>query len=50
VRSAAHFEVDREAAQRLLGDVARMLPGYLVPRLAEEIAGAAAKVTYAPQL
>lgn len=43
VRGAAHFEVDEAAARRLMREVAARLPGYLVPKLARETAGAAAK-------
>ncbi len=50
VNGAAHFDVDLERAGQLLGEVARLLPGYLVPRLAREVPGASAKLTFAPQL
>jgi len=43
VQGAAHFEVDTERAQRLMGEVAAQLPGYLVPRLARETANDPAK-------
>ncbi|MDD9868350.1 MAG: EF-P beta-lysylation protein EpmB [Gammaproteobacteria bacterium] len=43
VRGAAHFEVDEAAARRLMREVAARLPGYLVPKLARETPGAAAK-------
>jgi len=43
VQGAAHFEVDTERAQRLMGEVAARLPGYLVPRLARETANDPAK-------
>ncbi len=48
VRGAAHFEVGEERARRLLGRAATRLPGYLVPRLVREVAGAPAKVPLAP--
>jgi KamA family protein len=48
VRGAAHFEVPEERARLIAGQLAGRLPGYLVPRLAREIPGAAAKVTLAP--
>lgn len=43
VRGAAHFEVDESVAIELMGHVSSRLPGYLVPRLAREVPGAAAK-------
>ncbi|MFL6605920.1 MAG: EF-P beta-lysylation protein EpmB [Steroidobacteraceae bacterium] len=50
VRGAAHFDVPEERARLIAGQLAARLPGYLVPRLAREIAGAPAKVTLAPTL
>jgi len=44
VRGAAHFAVPDARAQSLAGQLAARLPGYLVPRLVREVAGAAAKV------
>jgi EF-P beta-lysylation protein EpmB len=49
VRGAAHFEVAEERARLIAGELAARLPGYLVPRLAREIAGAPAKVTLSPK-
>jgi EF-P beta-lysylation protein EpmB len=43
VAGSAHFEVDEARARILIGRVAGRLPGYLVPRLARENAGDAAK-------
>lgn len=43
VVGAAHFEVDDEAAARLMRTITARLPGYLVPRLVKEEPGAAAK-------
>jgi len=43
VQGAAHFEVDLEAAQGLARELAGRVPGYLMPRLAREDAGAASK-------
>jgi len=43
VRGAAHFEVPEETARRLIVALQRRLPGYLVPRLVREIAGAPGK-------
>jgi EF-P beta-lysylation protein EpmB len=45
VRGAAHFEVPDATAQRIAGELAARLPGYLVPRLVREVHGAPAKVT-----
>ncbi|MDO8705553.1 MAG: EF-P beta-lysylation protein EpmB [Sulfuricaulis sp.] len=44
VQGAAHFEVPEAAARRLVAELNRRLPGYLVPRLVREIAGAPGKV------
>ena len=44
VRGAAHFAVADERARALAGQLAARLPGYLVPRLVREVAGAPAKV------
>jgi L-lysine 2,3-aminomutase len=43
VDGAAHFEVDDERARALHSGLQGRLPGYLVPRLVREIAGAPAK-------
>lgn len=50
VRGVAHFEVDEARARLIAGDLAASLPGYLVPRLVREQAGAPAKVPIPPQL
>ena len=50
VAGAAHFEVDEAAGRRLVDALARRLPGYLVPRLAREEPGAAAKTVLAAGL
>lgn len=47
VRGAAHFEVDAARARALMAGLAARLPGYLVPRLAREVPGAAAKTVLA---
>jgi len=44
VAGAAHFEVDDAEARALVDGLAARLPGYLVPRLVREVAGAASKV------
>lgn len=48
VRGAAHFDVPERAARRLLGEISAQLPGYLVPRLVREVAGARSKIAIAP--
>jgi L-lysine 2,3-aminomutase len=50
VRGAQHFAVPERRARRIAGELAARLPGYLVPRLAREEAGAPAKVVLAPSL
>jgi len=48
VAGAAHFDVDDQAAQRLVGELQSELPGYLVPRLAREIPGRPSKTLLLP--
>lgn len=48
VRGAAHFDVPEASARIIAGQLAALMPGYLVPRLAREIYGAPAKVTLSP--
>ncbi len=43
VRGAAHFEVSEILARGLMTELARTLPGYLLPRLVREILNRAAK-------
>jgi EF-P beta-lysylation protein EpmB len=43
VQGAAHFDVDEAEAARLMAEVHRRLPGFLVPRLVRERRGASAK-------
>lgn len=43
VNGAAHFDVPEDRARALLAELARRLPGYLVPRLVREIPGQPAK-------
>ncbi|HWU68455.1 MAG TPA: EF-P beta-lysylation protein EpmB [Stenotrophobium sp.] len=47
VQGAAHFEVQEEAASMLMREISSQLPGYLLPRLVREIAGAPAKTQVA---
>ncbi len=44
VQGAAHFEVEEGRARQLMADLAARLPGYLVPRLVREVAGAPSKL------
>lgn len=44
VRGAAHFEVGEDQARELMHGLRARLPGYLVPRLVREVAGAASKM------
>jgi EF-P beta-lysylation protein EpmB len=44
VAGAAHFEVDDSTARALHAGLRDRLPGYLVPRLVREVAGAAGKL------
>ncbi|HAJ91849.1 MAG TPA: EF-P beta-lysylation protein EpmB [Gammaproteobacteria bacterium] len=39
VQGAAHFDVDTATARKLIAEVSACLPGYLVPRLVQEIPG-----------
>jgi EF-P beta-lysylation protein EpmB len=43
VHGAAHFDVPEVRARMLMDELAARLPGYLVPKLAREVAGASAK-------
>ncbi len=45
VKGAAHFDVDRDQAIKIMNQVRDRLPGYLVPKLVWEKAGAAAKLS-----
>lgn len=44
VAGAAHFEVSADRARALHREISAILPGYLVPKLVQEIAGAPAKL------
>jgi len=48
VQGTAHFEVDEARARALAAQLASTLPGYLVPRLVREMAGAPAKLPLTP--
>lgn len=45
VAGAAHFEVPVEEGQQIVAELQSRLPGYLVPRYVQEIAGATSKTT-----
>jgi L-lysine 2,3-aminomutase len=49
VSGAAHFAIPDARAQEIAGELAAILPGYLVPRLVREIEGAPAKVLLPPR-
>jgi L-lysine 2,3-aminomutase len=49
VRGAGHFAVPAARARQIAAELAARLPGYLVPRLVREVAGAPAKVVLAPR-
>lgn len=44
VQGAAHFDVCEKRAQGLMTEMSARLPGYMVPKLVREVAGAHAKV------
>ena len=44
VTGPAHFDVSADSATRLLSQLSASLPGYLVPRLVKEVAGATSKI------
>jgi EF-P beta-lysylation protein EpmB len=43
VKGSAHFDVDEQTARRIVLEMMQKLPGYLVPRLVREEAGATSK-------
>lgn len=43
VEGAAHFEVSEQEGKALIRTISARLPGYLIPKLAREVAGAPAK-------
>ena len=47
IRGSAHFEVPEERGIELIDQIARKLPGFLVPKLARELPGEEAKVVIA---
>ena len=48
VQGAAHFDVPESRARILLAEMTDRLPGYMVPKLVREIAGAGSKVGLQP--
>ena len=45
VHGSAHFEVDKKIALSLIEQLRCSLPGYLIPRLVEEVSGKRSKQT-----
>ena len=43
VDGAAHFDVDKESARNLMREISKHLPGYLVPKLVNELLGEPSK-------
>lgn len=43
VDGAAHFDVDESTANHLISEIKKQLPGFLVPKLAREVAGMLSK-------
>jgi EF-P beta-lysylation protein EpmB len=50
VRGVAHFEVGEDQARQIALQLASRLPGYLVPKLVREVAGAPAKMPLLPRM
>ena len=48
VQGAAHFDVPEHRARHLLAEMTNRLPGYMVPKLVREIAGAGSKTGLPP--
>jgi EF-P beta-lysylation protein EpmB len=48
VAGAGHFDVPEDTARNLVGELASIRPGYLVPKLAVEVPGASSKRELAP--
>jgi len=46
VQGAAHFLIEDQEAAQIYKELASLLPGFLLPKLAREISGEAAKTTY----
>jgi EF-P beta-lysylation protein EpmB len=49
VTGSAHFDLPDARAQEIAGALAARMPGYLVPRLVREVAGAPAKLSLSPR-
>lgn len=45
VQGAAHFDVPESTARQMHAEVVARLPGYMVPKLVREVAGASAKIS-----
>ncbi|MDG2047027.1 MAG: EF-P beta-lysylation protein EpmB [Halioglobus sp.] len=50
VQGAAHFDVTETHALQIMEEVAARLPGYMVPKLVREVAGADAKIIVNPSI
>ncbi len=48
VNGAAHFSISDARAKYIMGEVAGLLPGYLVPKLVRELANKKAKTLMLP--
>lgn len=48
VKGAAHFQVSEHRGQQLINELLAHLPGYLVPKLVKEVAGASSKIPIPP--
>lgn len=48
VQGAAHFDITTHQAQKIVGEMAAQLPGYLVPKLVKEIPGRESKIPLMP--
>jgi L-lysine 2,3-aminomutase len=49
VQGAAHFDVPESTGRKLIAELSARLPGYLVPKLVREIAGANSKISLLEQ-
>jgi len=46
VQGAAHFLIDDQQAAQIYRELAALVPGFLLPKLAREISGENSKTTY----
>jgi L-lysine 2,3-aminomutase len=47
VQGASHFDINRDKAKQIYGQLQTRLPGFLVPKLVAEIAGKRSKTQIA---